>query len=94
MELSGRDYWKTSDIFAMVERRSGIKYTTRHVRRFMQKWGYSLMTPIKKHGKSVSPEEVEQFKRNQQKYQSLRKGMSAVCMDESAFVYDSIIKRV
>ncbi|MEM4090349.1 MAG: winged helix-turn-helix domain-containing protein [Thermoplasmatales archaeon] len=52
-----------NDISAMVERRSGIKYTTRHVRRLMQKWGYSLMTPRKKHRKSASPEEVEQFKK-------------------------------
>jgi transposase len=70
-ELSGRDYWKSSQISSIVKEKSGVTYTKRHVRRLMQKWGYSLMTPRKKHRKAASDEEVENFKKNPQRYWAL-----------------------
>ena len=62
VELSGRDHWKTSEISKIVKEKSHITYTRRHIRRVAQKWGYSLITPRKKHGNSASPEGVEEFK--------------------------------
>lgn len=69
--LSGRDYWKSSQISSIVKEKSGVTYTKRHVRRLMQKWGYSLITPRKKHRKAASDEEVEQFKKKQPGYWAL-----------------------
>ena len=86
-KLSGSDHWKTSKTSRIVQERSGVTYTRRHVRRMAKAWGYSLTTPRKKHKNSVSLEEVEKFKKN-------RKGMTAVCMDESVFVYDSAVRKV
>ncbi|MDA8055953.1 MAG: winged helix-turn-helix domain-containing protein [Thermoplasmatales archaeon] len=71
IELSGRDHWKTSEISKIVEEKSGIRYTRRHIRRMVQEWGYSLITPRKKHKNSASPEEVEEFKKKQEKYWAL-----------------------
>ena len=72
-ELSGRDHWKTSEISKIIEEKSGVRYTRRHIRRMAQKWNYSLITPRKKHRNSASPEEVEKFKKKPEKYWSLLK---------------------
>ena len=61
-ELSGRDHWKTTEISKVIEEKSGVRYTRRHIRRMAQEWGYALITPGKKHKNSASDEEVEQFK--------------------------------
>jgi transposase len=70
-ELSGRDYWKSTQIATIVKEKGGVKYTQRHIRRLMQKWGYSLITPRRKHRDSASPEEVADFKKKQQRYWAL-----------------------
>ena len=70
-ELSSRDYWRSTQVSSIVKEKGGIIYTQRHVRRLMQKWGYSLITPRKKHKNSASEEEVEKFKKNQQRYWAL-----------------------
>ncbi len=36
-----------------------------------QEWGYALITPRKKHRNSASPEEVEKFKKKQERYWAL-----------------------
>ena len=53
-KLSGSDHWKTSKISRIVQERSGVTYTRRHVRRMAKAWGYSLTTPRKKHKNSGS----------------------------------------
>ena len=63
-ELSGKDYWKSSQIAILVKNKSGVTYTQRHIRRLMQKWGYALITPRKKHKNAASPEEVAEFKKS------------------------------
>ena len=63
-ELSGSDHWSTSEISRIVEEKSGVTYTRRHIRRMAHEWGYSLITPRKKHRNSASPEEVEKFKKS------------------------------
>jgi transposase len=63
VESSGKDYWRIADISDLVEEMSGIKYTRRHIRRLMLRWGYSLITPRKKHSTAASDEEVENFKK-------------------------------
>ena len=70
-ELSSRDYWRSTQVSSIVKEKGGIVYTQRHVRRLMQKWGYSLITPRKKHKNSASEEEVEKFKKNPQRYWAL-----------------------
>lgn len=70
-ELSSRDYWKSTQVSSIVREKGGMVYTQRHVRRLMQKWGYSLMTPRKRHRKAASDEEVEKFKKNPQRYWAL-----------------------
>ena len=67
-ELSSKDHWKSSQISQLVEERSGIRYTQRHVRRLMQKWGYALITPRKKHRNAASDNEISDFKKTPQKY--------------------------
>ncbi len=66
-ELSSKEYWKSTQISSIVKEKSGITYTKRHVRRLMQKWGYSLITPRKKHKNSAYYENVENFKKNPQR---------------------------
>jgi transposase len=61
-ELSGRDHWKTTEVSKIVQEKSGVTYTRRHVRRMAQEWGYALITPRKKHKNSASDEEVKEFK--------------------------------
>ena len=70
-ELSSKDYWKSTQVSSIVRVKGGIIYTQRHVRRLMQKWGYSLTTPRKKHKKAASEEEVEKFKKKPQRYWAL-----------------------
>ncbi len=67
-EISGKDYWKSSEIATVVREKGGVKYTQRHIRRLMQKWSYSLITPRRKHNKPASDEEVANFKKKQQRY--------------------------
>ena len=73
MELSGRDHWKTTEMSKIIEEKSGVRYTTRHIRRMAQEWGYALITPRKKHKNSASDEEVEQFKKKPERYWVLSK---------------------
>lgn len=70
-ELSGKDYWKSTQISTIIKEKGGVKYTQRHVRRLMQRWGYSLITPRKKHRNAASDEEVAEFKKKQQRYWGL-----------------------
>ena len=70
-ELSGRDHWKTTEISKVIEEKSGVRYTRRHIRRMAQKWGYALIRQRKKHKNSASDEEVEQFKKKPQRYWAL-----------------------
>ncbi len=70
-ELSGRDHWKTTEISKIIEEKSGVRYTRRHIRRMAQEWGYALITPRKKHKNSASDEEIEQFKKKPQRYWAL-----------------------
>ena len=70
-ELSGRDHWKTTEISKIIEEKSGVRYTRRHIRRMAQEWGYALITPRKKHKNSASDEEVEKFKKKQERYWAL-----------------------
>ncbi len=70
-ELSGSDHWNTSEISRIVQEKSGVTYTRRHIRRMAQEWGYSLITLRKKHRDSASPEDVEKFKKKQERYWSL-----------------------
>ena len=72
-ELSGRDHWKTTEISKIIEEKSGVRYTRRHIRRMAQEWGYALITPRKKHKASASDEEVDQFKKKPQRYWVLSK---------------------
>ena len=67
----GSDHWSTSEISRIVEEKSGVTYTRRHIRRMAQEWGYALITPRKKHRNSASPEEVEKFKKKQERYWAL-----------------------
>lgn len=67
-ELSSMSSWRTSHIAGMIREKSGIVYTRRHVTRLMHRWGYSLITPRKKHRNSASPEDVAEFKKKQQRY--------------------------
>ena len=86
-ELSCRDHWKAMEISKIIEKKSGVRYTRRHIRRMAQEWGYALIMPRKKHKNSATDEEVEQFNKKAAKILgSLRKGMTAVCMDESVFI--------
>ncbi|MCL4480187.1 MAG: winged helix-turn-helix domain-containing protein [Candidatus Thermoplasmatota archaeon] len=48
-----------------------VRYTGRHIRRMAQEWGYALITPRKKHKNSASDEEVEKFKKKQERYWAL-----------------------
>ncbi len=70
-KLSGSDHWSTSEISRIVREKSGVTYTRRHIRRMAQAWGYALITPRKKHRDSASPEDVEKFKKKQERYWSL-----------------------
>lgn len=70
-ELSERDHWKTSEISKIIEEKSSVRYTRRHIRRMAQKWGYSLITPRKKYKNSASAEEMEEFKKKPEKYWAL-----------------------
>ena len=63
-ELSGRDHWKTTEISKVIEEKSGVRYTRRHIRRIAREWGYALITPKRKHKNSASDEGVEQFKKS------------------------------
>jgi transposase len=67
-ELSSKEYWKSTQVSSIIREKGRMIYTQRHVRRLMQKWGYSLVTPRKKHKKAASDEEVENFKKNPQRY--------------------------
>lgn len=67
-ELSEKDYWKSSQIISIVQEKSGVTYTQRHVRRLMQRWGYALITPRKKHRNAASDGEVAEFKKKPQRY--------------------------
>ena len=66
-ELAGKDYWKSSQITGIVREKSGVTYTQRHIRRLMQRWDYTLITPRKKHKNAASDEEVAEFKKKPQK---------------------------
>ena len=71
--MSGRDHWKTTEISKVIEEKSGVRYTRRHIRRMAQKWGYALIRQRKKHKNSASDEEVEQFKKKAKRYCVLSK---------------------
>ncbi len=91
-KLSRKDYWKSSQTSSIVREKSGIKYTQRHIRRLVQKWGYALITTMKKHKSSVF-DEGGSLKKSAEILGSLRKGMTEFCTDESILVYDSIVRK-
>ena len=64
MQLYGRDHWKIAEISKIIEEKSGVRYTRRHIRRMAQEYGHVLITPRKKHKNSASDEEVDQFKKS------------------------------
>ncbi len=73
-ELSGRDHWKKSEISKIVQEKSHVTYTGRHIRRMAHEWGYSLITPRKKHRNSASPEKAEEFKKSRKDTGPSQKG--------------------
>ncbi len=71
--MSGMYHWKTSAISKIVQEKSHVTYTWRHIMRMAHERDYSLITPRKKHRNSASPEKAEEFKKKEKRYWVLSK---------------------
>ena len=54
--------WTTKMVMAHVEQKYGKKYTTRHMRRLLRQFGFSVQKPRPRHYKA-DPEKQEHFKK-------------------------------
>lgn len=82
-ELSTRDHWKTTEISKIIEEKSGVRYTRRHIRRMAQEGGYALITPGKKHKDSASMRRLKNLKksRNDTGFSQKRNDCNVCCSE-------------
>jgi transposase len=63
-ELKSNPYgWKTREVMRLIYRRAGVVYSETHICRLLQKWGFRRKVPIKRHFKTASMQEKDDFKK-------------------------------
>lgn len=55
--------WRTKAVTDLISRETGVRYSDRHTRRLLKKWGFALIRPRKRHINRASREEIEAFKK-------------------------------
>lgn len=68
-----RGLWTTKEVREFIKNRYGISFVPQHVWRILVALGFTLQRPRKKHHKSVSPEEIERFKKTPSRKQDATK---------------------
>ncbi len=63
-ELSeSRQGWKTRQVYDLIVERSGVRFHYTRVYQLLHEWGFNLKVPRKRHVKTASKEEKEDFKK-------------------------------
>jgi transposase len=88
--LGSKQGWTTKQVRDMIFRERRYYYT--HVYRILHKWGFKQKIPRKVHINTASNKEKEDFKKRTNEI--LGDGFTTVSLDESFFLYDSLVRRV
>jgi transposase len=63
-ELMSYQYgWKTREVMRLIYKRAGVVYSETHVYRLLHRWGFRHKVPLKRHFKTASMKEKEEFKK-------------------------------
>lgn len=55
--------WTTKEVRDLLKKKYGVSFVPQHVYRIITGLGFTLQRPRKKHYKSASPEDIEEFKK-------------------------------
>ncbi|GIU71235.1 MAG: hypothetical protein KatS3mg003_0735 [Candidatus Nitrosocaldaceae archaeon] len=61
--MSNRYGWKVREVKELIYKKANIIYSETHIYRLLHKWGFEQKVPIKKHIKTASINEKEDFKK-------------------------------
>ena len=95
-ELSSRKQgWTTEQVTQLIAERGHVRYHFTHVYRLMHRWGFKEKVPQEEARQHRLPRGEGRFqKTNEELLSEPPRGFAIVCMDESFFIYDSLVRRV